>query len=137
MERLKIETGSKSYEIADESGNVLGVFTFVPSDTNLIPRYNEMINKLEAYAAQVENTVFTEETFVRVQDDVVDIVSAFVGEDMRDTFFSKIGAFTPTTSGLYVENVIMAIGAAIEKETRSRMKKLDKRLNQYLEGYKK
>lgn len=137
MDTLQIKTGAKTYEIKDENGELLGSFTFVPSDTNLIPRYNKMIADFEELAEQEKDTLFSEETLERVQNQAIDLLSAFAGEDMRDSFFKKLGAFTLTEDGLYIVNIMQALATVIEKETSTRMKKIDKKVSKYLEGYKK
>lgn len=41
MEKVIIQTGAKTYQIADQDGNDLGVFRFIPSDAGILKRYKE------------------------------------------------------------------------------------------------
>ena len=38
MEKVVVQTGAKTYQIADQDGNDLGVFRFIPSDTSQVFR---------------------------------------------------------------------------------------------------
>lgn len=137
MERIQIDDGSKSYEIVSREGRLIGSFTFIPSDTNIIKKYDDIVNSLESYFLKMQREEFTKEIFIAAQDEIVDKISALVGEDASKTFFSICGPFTPMADGsMYLEHVINAIGGIIEKETKSRMKKVETRMNKYLEGYK-
>lgn len=41
MEKVIVQTGAKTYQIADQDGNDLGVFRFIPSDAGILKRYKE------------------------------------------------------------------------------------------------
>lgn len=41
MEKVVVQTGAKTYQIADQDGNDLGVFRFIPSDAGILKRYKE------------------------------------------------------------------------------------------------
>lgn len=138
MERIKIDDGSKSYELVNHEDRVIGTFTFNPSDTNIVQKYDAVIEQLETYFDQIKGGEFTESLFREAQDTIVDKFSELVGEDASKTFFSICGPFTPMQNGnLYLETVIEAVGGIIEKETQKRMKKVQTRMDKYLEGYKK
>lgn len=36
MEKVIVQTGAKTYQIADQDGNDLGVFRFIPSDAGIL-----------------------------------------------------------------------------------------------------
>lgn len=138
MERIKIDDGSKTYEIVNKDDRLIGTFSFNPSDTNIIKNYDEVVKALEAYFEEMQNETFTKEKFVAAQDEIVDKISVLVGEDASKSFFSICGPFTPMANGsLYIETVINAVGGIIETETKARMKKVESRMNKYLEGYEK
>ena len=44
-----IDDGSKSYNIKNKRGQILGKFTFRPSDTNIIDRYKEVVKFYDTY----------------------------------------------------------------------------------------
>lgn len=138
MERIKIDTGIKSYEIEDVTGNVVGVISFNPSDSNIIQKYNDVVSALEDYFNARKENAFTEEEFVAAQNVIVDKLGELIGKDSAKTIFDISGPFSPMQNGaLYLENVVNALGGIIEKETKKRMKKVETRMDKYLQGYKK
>lgn len=138
MERIKIDDGSKSYEIVNQDDKVIGTFTFNPSDTNIVQKYDAVVDSLDKYFDEIKGANFTKESFSAAQDAIIDKFSELVGEDASKTFFSICGPFTPMQNGnLYLQNVIEAVAGIIEKETQKRMKKVQSKMDKYLEGYKK
>lgn len=137
MERIKIDDGSKTYEIENLDGEILGHFRINPSDTNIVAKYDAVTKALTDYLATVDDNI-TEEKFIEVQNTIVDKLSELVGEDASKTFFSICGPLTPLASGnLYVENVLDAISGIIEQETGKRMEAVNKHMDKYLDGYQK
>ena len=137
MERIKIDDGSKLYEIVNTDDRVIGKFAFNPSDANLVAKYEAVIEKLQDYFKEIQAGVMTKERFIEAQDTIVDKFSELVGEDASKTFFSICGPFTPMANGnLYLETVIEAVYGIIEKETKKRMKKVQSQMDKYLDGYK-
>lgn len=138
MERIKIDDGSKSYEIVNQDDKVIGTFTFNPSDTNIVQKYDAVVDSLDKYFDEIKGANFTKESFIAAQDAIIDKFSKLVGEDASKTFFSICGPFTPMQNGnLYLQNVIEAVAGIIEKETQKRMKRVQSKMDKYLEGYKK
>lgn len=138
MERIKIDDGSKSYEIVNQDDKVIGTFTFNPSDTNIVQKYDAVVDSLDKYFDEIKDANFTKEYFIAAQDAIIDKFSELVGEDASKTFFSICGPFTPMANGnLYLQNVIEAVAGIIEKETQKRMKKVQTKMDKYLEGYRK
>lgn len=134
MERIKIDDGSKTYEIVNLDDQVIGTFTFNPSDANIIKRYESVVEAIQEYADK--DAPLTPQLFNEAQEFITQKVSDLVGSDTSKTFFSICGALSPMKNGnLYVLNVIEALGAVIEKETNQRMKKINAKMNKYLEGY--
>jgi len=135
MERIKIDDGSKTYEIVNLDEKVLGTFIFNPSDSNIIKRYEDVVEELQKIAES--NEVMTRERFMELQDVITQKMDLLVGGDTSSTFFSICGVFTPMANGnLYIQTVLEAIGSVIEKETKKRMKKADAQMSKYLEAYK-
>ena len=44
---IKINDGFKTYDIVNQDNKLLGQFSFNPSDTNIIKRYNDAIEQFE------------------------------------------------------------------------------------------
>lgn len=136
-ERIKIDDGTKTYEIVNQDDVVLGTFTFNPSDVNIIKRYDAVVAELQKYADEAQTEVFTAERLREVEDKIVEMMNELTGADTSKSFFSICGALSPMANGnLFVQNVLEGIGAVIEHETKARMKKMDEQAKKYLEAYK-
>lgn len=137
MERIKIDDGSKTYEIVNQEDKVLGTFTFKPTDTNILKRHDELVDTLNGTLKDFEEKPVTTDTIKDAQEIIIRAMDDFIGADTSSTFFSVCGPLTPMANGkLYIEVIMEAIGAVIEKETRKHMKKVETHMNKYLEGYK-
>lgn len=136
MERIQINDGSKSYEIVNQNDKVLGVFTFNPSDMNIIDKYNDVVESLKT--ATEKMSTGKEEGLTEASSLIREKMDILFGEDTSKTFFSITGPLTPLSNGqLFVENVLEAIGAIVEKEMNVRVKKVRERMDKYTEKYNK
>lgn len=136
MERIKINDGTKTYEIVNQDDEVLGTFTFNPSDSNIIKRYDAVVEALQAYADEAQGAVLTQEKFNEAQDKITAMMDDLVKGDVRGSFFSICGPLTPMENGnLFVQTVLEGIGAVIEHETKQRIKKIDEKTAKYLAEY--
>lgn len=136
-ERIKIDDGTKTYEIVNQNDEVIGTFTFNPSDVNILKRYDAVVEELQKYADEAEGTVYTKEKLDEIQTKITEMMDVLVKGDTGGTFFSICGALTPMENGkLFVQTVLESIGAVIEKETKKRIKKIDSQASKYLAAYK-
>lgn len=136
MERIQINDGSKSYEIVNQNDKVLGVFTFNPSDMNIIDKYNDVVESLKT--ATEKMSTGKEEELTEASSLIREKMDILFGEDTSRTFFSITGPLTPLSNGqLFVENVLEAIGAIVEKEMNVRVKKVRERMDKYTAKYNK
>lgn len=128
-----VDDGSKLYTIKNKRGKFLGKFEFRPSDTNIVNRYEEVLNFYNSYKMP-ENP--TDEDMKKAETEIVQKISYLIGEDADEAFFSILGPFSPLESGeLFVENVLNAISKVIEREMQLRTKKVQKRMNKYVAKY--
>lgn len=135
-ERIKINDGTKTYEIVNQDDEIIGTFTFNPSDTNIIKRYDAVVDELQTYAQEAENGTFTSERLTEVQDRIVAMMDELTGADTAKAFFTRCGALSPMANGnLYIQNVLEGIGAVIEHETKLRIKRMDAQADKYLKQY--
>lgn len=127
-----IDDGSVTYKIKNKSGSMLGEFSFRPSDTNFLKRYNEVVEYFNNFSYP-ENAKIEE-----VESDMVGKVDYLINADASQSFFSILGAFSVLASGeLFIENVINAIGNVIEKEMNVRTDRMTRRMNKYVQKYHK
>lgn len=131
-----IDDGIKVYNIKNKQGKYLGKFEFRPADTNIVNRYEEVVNFFNNLS--IPETEDNKEAVKKAESEVVEQMSYLIGGDAGQAFFSIMGAFSVLASGeLFFENVLGAIANVIEREFSVRTKKLQRRMNKYVAKYHK
>lgn len=133
---ITINDGTKVYEIRNQRGELKGKFVFAPTDSNIVSRYEEVVEFFNNY--DVPEGAEKEDTAKIIQDQLVKQISYLINADAEDAFFQILGALTPLPNGyLYVEDVLYSIGKIIEKEFNISTKKVQHRINKYVAKYHK
>lgn len=129
-----IDDGSKVYNIKNKQGKLLGRFEFRPSDTNIVKRYEEVVDFFNNFTVPED----TEQAIQTAEKEMTDKMSYLIGGDAGEAFFTIMGPFSALASGeLFIENVLSAIAKVIEKELSVRTKKVQRRMNKYVAKYHK
>lgn len=129
-----IDDGSKVYNIKNKQGKMLGRFEFRPSDTNIVRRYEEVVDFFNNFSVP-ENT---DQAMKTAEKETTEKMSYLIGADAEEAFFTIMGPFSALASGeLFVENVLGAIAKVIEKEMDVRTKRVQRRMNKYVAKYHK
>ena len=129
-----IDDGSKAYNIKNKQGKILGRFEFRPSDTNIVRRYEEVVDFFNNFSVP-ENT---DQAMKTAEKEMTEKMSYLIGADAEEAFFTIMGPFSALASGeLFVENVLGAIAKVIEKEMDVRTKRVQRRMNKYVAKYHK
>lgn len=129
-----IDDGSKTYDIKNKSGKLIGKYTFNPSDTNIVARYNEAIKRIEA----IKTTDYpeTSDGLSKLGDDIKKEIDYIIGYDSCP-FFEITGTMSPLVTGeLFFENVLGAIGKVIEIEMGKRVEKVRFKARKYSGKYR-
>ena len=131
---IVIDDGSKVYNIKNKQGKLLGRFEFRPSDTNIVKRYEEVVDFFNNFTVPED----TEQAIQTAEKEMTDKMSYLIGGDAGEAFFTIMGPFSALASGeLFIENVLSAIAKVIEKELSVRTKKVQSRMNKYVAKYHK
>ena len=129
-----IDDGSKVYNIKNKQGKMLGRFEFRPSDTNIVNRYDEVVDYFNNFTIPEK----TDQALRAAEKEITEKMSYLIGGNAEDAFFSIMGPFSALASGeLFVENVLGAISKVIEKEMDVRTKRVQRRINKYVAKYHK
>lgn len=129
-----IDDGSKVYNIKNKRGEVLGKFTFRPSDTNIVNRYEEVVEFFNSFKMPED----TEQAIKVAEKEMTEKMSYLIGGDAGEAFFTIMGPFSALASGeLFVENVLGAVANVIERELSVRTQKVQRRMNKYVAKYHK
>ena len=128
---LVIDDGSETYTIENKQGKALAEFTFRPSDTNIITRYEEVkefFSKLNEVDEKADIKEY-EQKFIEQMD-------YLVGTETGNTFFSIMGPFSPMPDGsLFCEICLNAVVDVINQEFDTRLEKTKSHMNKYLQKY--
>lgn len=131
---IVIDDGSKVYNIKNKQGKMLGRFEFRPSDTNIVKRYEEVVDFFNNFTVPED----TDQAIQTAEKEMTDKMSYLIGGDAGEAFFTIMGPFSALASGeLFIENVLNAIAKVIEKEMSVRTKKVQRRMNKYVAKYHK
>ena len=131
---IVIDDGSKVYNIKNKQGKMLGRFEFRPSDTNIVKRYEEVVDFFNNFTVPED----TDQAIQTAEKEMTEKMSYLIGGDAGEAFFTIMGPFSALASGeLFIENVLSAIAKVIEKELSVRTKKVQRRMNKYVAKYHK
>lgn len=134
--KIVINDGYKTYDIENQHGEVLGQFSFNPSDTNIVKRHAEVIKSLEVIAFPQNADKDLENALNEVEKIVYEKINYLFGADVAKDFFSIMGPFSPTENGqFFIESVIDAIGQAIQIETGKRVDKIKGKIRKHTSKY--
>lgn len=129
-----IDDGSKVYNIKNKQGKMLGRFEFRPTDTNIVKRYEDVVEFFNNFTVPED----TDQAMKAAEKEITDKMSFLIGGDAEEAFFSIMGPFSVLASGeLFVENVLQSVRTVIEREMNVRMKKVQRRMNKYVAKYHK
>lgn len=121
MPKIVIDTGSVMFDIEDAKGRILGQLEFIPTDSDIIRRYKEVVEKFNSMKIG-ENP--TEDDILSFSDTVKEQVNYLLNYDVSASIFSICGPLTVVTSGdFFFENVMDAVATAIESVMKQRVEK--------------
>ena len=140
-EQIKVVDGSKTYDLVNQEGKLLGQLTFNPSDTNILERHAEVmkqLNKLkEDFGKTVRKTTVNED-IAEIDRIVYEKIDYLLNADVSKTLFSIMGPFSPLANGqFFVENVMDAIGNVIQADTEKQSKKIRQKIDKHTAKYHK
>lgn len=123
--KLSVDTGSITVELEDKNGNVIGEFEFVPTDTDILKRFDAVVDAMNNLQMGDNPTA---EAIIQTSDTVREQFDYLLSGKVSDGIFAKCGPFTTVKSGnFFFEEVLEGIGNLIESTTKQRInKKLSK-----------
>lgn len=132
-----VDPGDVDVELKDAQGNTLCLFSFNPTDTNIVSRYKSVKKFLEEYKAEEEEES-SGERLKKIEKEVCGQLDYLLGKNISDKIFDNIGAFTLSEDGkTYFDIVVECVADVIEKATKNRIDAKIKHLDKYIGKYKK
>lgn len=119
--KLSVDTGSINVELEDKNGNIIGEFEFVPTDSDILKRFEAVVDVFNGMAFGDEPDT---ETINRAADTVREQFDYLLGGPVSAGIFAKCGPFTVVKSGnFFFEEVLEGVGGLIESATKQRINK--------------
>lgn len=125
-----IDDGSETVEIVNKQGKTIGTFSFRPTDTEIINRYNKSVNDIDALVSSIEKAENNSSTFDELnasKEKLFEIMNYIFDGNISEAFFGNASPFMIINGNLYFEIVIDAVGNYIAKRFDKEVKKINHR----------
>ena len=113
---ITLNDGLKTYEIKNQNGELLAKFSFNPTDSDLLRRYNNGIKNLELkekeLAQKGEQTI---EDVIEEDNYIKKTIDEIFNAPVSDSFFSIMGVRSLVGGRLFFEFVIETLGNIIKE----------------------
>lgn len=134
-EKIRIDDGFKTFEIVDKNDNHICDITLNPSDTGIIARVNDVVDALNAYTPSDDNE---EKAIIEMDELLIEKMDALFMADTRTTLFARCKPLSMLDNGnTYIEEILNNVTPALERITKTRAAKLEKRMSKYTAAYNK
>lgn len=135
---IKIDDGSEVFDIVNTRGELLGQFTFIPSDFDLVKRYEETVAAFEKMQSELQGKENPSLEDIKEMDERMGKqVDYLFNAPVSEKFFSITSPFTMLNSGqFFVENVINAIRGVIEQKRNVKLQAVENHVKKYTQKYK-
>lgn len=141
MERISIDVGLKSYEVADKDGNVLGTVTINPSDVGMAGRVSEAMETIKALTEKAEAVDKSDgfaaaAAIAEIDHAIKDQVDYIFGSKVSEVFFGTVSSLATCENGNSVlENVLNALMPIVEASCKAANENRQKRVSAHTAKY--
>ena len=133
-EQIRIDDGLKTFEIVNKDGDHICDITLNPSDTGIIARVNAVVEALNAYKPDSDDP---EKAITDMDELLIQKMNDLFQTDTRGTLFAVCAPLSMLDNGsTYIEEILNNITPALEKITKTRAAKMEKRMAKYTAAYK-
>lgn len=141
---IVVDDGSVTEYIRNKRGEVIGEFTFHPSDLGIIDRYNKAVSDFDKITEPLEQVNVNSdgtadgddmEALREAEKRLYDACDYIFGGNMSEAFFGKMHPFSPVNGRFYCENAIEALGQYISRRFDREVDKVNKRVTKYTGNY--
>ena len=134
-EQIRIDDGLKTFEIVNKDGDHILDISLNPSDTGIIARVNAVVEALNAYKPDGDDA---EKAITEMDELLIQKMDDLLMADTRGTLFSKCAPLSMLDNGnTYIEEILNNLTPALEKITKTRAAKMEKRMAKYTAAYNK
>lgn len=144
---IVVDDGSVKVPVRNKFGDVIGEFYFTPTDTNIVDRYNEVVNKVDEVIAPLKHVNINPdgtadsndadgiEALHKATARLYELFDYLFGGNMSEAFFGKTHPFSPINGVFYFENALETVGRFISAQHDREIEKINKRVSQYTQEY--
>ena len=133
MERISINNGLKSFEIADNEGNVRGIISFNPSDFGFIERAKKVQQDIIKYADTIPEDA-SEDTLVKIDKVVRKKIDELFNSKVSDIIFGRINCLSFSRGKPLFRTALETLIPIVSKTITEEMKKSEEHINKYTKG---
>ena len=137
--KLRVETGALAVEVEDETGAVIGSFSFNPADSNILKRYGAVVDFFNG--VNFDESLPEQEqldAMNKLADDIAGQFDYLLGPGVSEGVFGRCGPLTVTKNGdFFFEQVLQGVGSLIESVTKKRLDKKLAKVQKATEKYDK
>lgn len=117
-----IDDGLHNVVLKNKNGEVFSEFSFNPSDTGLLSRYDSFIEFLESL--EIKEDGDTASQILEFENSIKEKIDELFNRNVSESIFKTYSPCTIFANGdMFIEVVIKHMGDVIEKETDNRLKK--------------
>lgn len=117
-----IDDGLHDVVLKNKNGEVFSEFSFNPSDTGLLSRYDSFIEFLESL--EIKEDGDTASQILEFENSIKEKIDELFNRNVSESIFKTYSPCTIFANGdMFIEVVIKHMGDVIEKETDNRLKK--------------
>ena len=117
-----IDDGLHNVVLKNKNGEVFSEFSFNPSDTGLLSRYDSFIEFLESL--EIKEDGDTASQILEFENSIKEKIDELFNRNVSESIFKTYAPCTIFANGdMFIEVVIKHMGDVIEKETDNRLKK--------------
>ena len=117
-----IDDGLHDVVFKNNKGEVFSEFSFNPSDTGLLSRYDSFIEFLESL--EIKEDGDTASQILEFENSIKEKIDELFNRNVSESIFKTYSPCTIFANGdMFIEVVVKHMGDVIEKETDNRLKK--------------
>lgn len=117
-----IDDGLHNVVFKNNKGEVFSEFSFNPSDTGLLSRYDSFIEFLESL--EIKEDGDTASQILEFENSIKEKIDELFNRNVSESIFKTYSPCTIFANGdMFIEVVVKHMGDVIEKETDNRLKK--------------
>jgi len=119
-----IDDGAKEYSFKNPLGEIFAKFSFNPTDTGIVKRYDKVIESIDNLDTEGLDEKESNEQIVAIDNMLREQFDILCGKNVSDGLFMMYEPLTLFPDGsFYAEVVLTQLGTIIEKETNTRINK--------------